>query len=121
MTGIKPEVLWYVATNDFMGPTLMRTDNEKVYFMTDSSTYYAKNGKLKNPKVLFSGDPLLLNVFHAMGIPEGKKSGEVYTLVTKFINFIGSDRGQRLIGEFGKKTFGSALYMNAESVSDVKQ
>ena len=37
MAGLIPSGAWYVATNDFMGPTLIRADKEKGYFMTDSA------------------------------------------------------------------------------------
>ncbi len=114
MAGIKPSGSWYVATNDFMGPTLMRADREKGYFMTDSSTYYVKKNKLKNLQILFSGDPFLLNVYHALGAPQGSRSEEVHKLVIGFIDFIKSESGQKIIGEFGKDKYGSALYMDAE-------
>ena len=115
--GIKPQGSWYVATNDFMGPTLMRADQEKGYFMTDSSTYFVKQRKLKNMKILFKGDPVLINVYHALGTPKGKKPEAVYNLVTKFIVFLKSEEGQKIITDFGKKEYGAALYVNATNVS----
>jgi len=115
--GIKPEGSWYVATNDFMGPTLMRADRKNGYFMTDSSTYSVKKSKLKNMEILFKGDPVLINVYHALGTSEGKKPEAVYDLVTKFIGFLRSDEGQKIITDFGKEEHGAALFMNAADVS----
>lgn len=115
--GIKPEGSWYVATNDFMGPTLIRADRENGYFMTDSSTYFVKMSKLRNIKILFNGDPDLNNVYHALGVPEEKKPKTIYKLVAKFIDFLKSEEGQKIITDFGKKQYGGALYMNAEQAA----
>ncbi len=120
MAGIKPEGAWYAATNDFMGPTLMRADRENGYFMTDSSTYYAKLRGLQNLEILFRGDPVLVNVYHAMGLPENSADKEVSRLVTGFIEFVKSQEGQKIIGEFGKEKYGSPLYMDAEQAASAE-
>jgi tungstate transport system substrate-binding protein len=117
MAGLTPSGSWYVATNDFMGPTLMRADKEQGYFMTDSSTYFAKKSKLKNLEILFGGDPVLINVYHAMGAPEKNADKKIKDLVIRFIEFIKSENGQKIISEFGKDRYGFALYMNAEQAA----
>jgi tungstate transport system substrate-binding protein len=119
--GIKPSGSWYMASNDFMASTLMRADMEKGYFMTDSSTYLAEKGKLKNLEILFRGDPLLINVYHIMSVPAEKRSVEVYRLINRFINFVKSDEGQKIISEFGIKGYGIPLYMNARQAATVAQ
>ena len=113
-TGLIPSGAWYIATNDFMGPTLMRADKEKGYFMTDSSTWYAKKNKIKNLEILYSRDPFLINVYHALGAPEGKKPEKIYRLIKKFIGFLKSEEGQKIIGEFGKKEYGTPLYLDGK-------
>ncbi len=117
MTGVEPSGSWYVATNDFMGPTLLRADKESGYFMTDSSTWFAKKGKIKNIEILFRGDPVLINVYHALGTPQGSRPGEVHKMVTGFIDFVKSEQGQKIIREFGKKEYGYSLYMDAEQAN----
>ncbi len=112
--GLKPSGAWYIATNDFMGPTLMRADKEKGYFMTDSSTWYVKKDKIRNLEILYSGDPLLINVYHALGAPEGKKPEKIYRLIKKFIGFLKSEEGQKIISEFGIKEHGTPLYLNGK-------
>ena len=116
-TGLKPSGAWYVATNDFMEPTLMRADSEGGYFMTDSSTYVAEKSKLQHLEIIFRGDPLLLNVYHALVTPEGSRPGDVFKTANRFIDFIKSEEGQKIIGEFGKKEYGFALYLTAKQAA----
>lgn len=112
MTGIKPKGDWYKITNDFMGPTLAAADREKGYFMTDSSTYYVKKKDLENLKVLFRGDRILVNLYHALCVPEEMASKEVYRVVSGFIRFTASDEGQEIIRNFGMDKHGYCLYMD---------
>ncbi len=113
-TGITPSGSWYVVTGDFMGPTLMRADLLKGYFMVDSSTYYAKRSKIKNLKVLYKGDPMLVNIYHALVVAKGNEADEGVDLAVKFVEFLGSPQGQKIFREYGKNRYGVALYNDAE-------
>jgi len=112
--GIKPHGVWYVVTGDFMGPTLMRADRESGYFMTDSSTFIAKKSKIRNLKVLFKGDPVLVNVYHALVVSPEKYPQANHALAARFVRFISSPGGQKIYREYGKSVYGSALYNDAE-------
>jgi len=114
LAGINPSGSWYIITKDFMGPTLMRADKEEGYFMTDSSTYYVKQSKIKNLKILFKGDPILVNVYHALVASPEKYPKANYTLASKFVNFMSSFEGQKIFGEYGKAKYGTAIYNDAE-------
>lgn len=112
--GINPGRPWYVITQDFMGPTLMRADKELGYFMTDSSTFLARQSKIRNLKVLFKGDPILVNVYHALVATPKEYPQANYYLATKFVRFASSLEGQKIFREHGKAEYGSALYNDAE-------
>lgn len=114
--GVSPESNWYIITHDFMGPTLMRAEREGGYFMTDSSTYYAKRSEIKKLNVLFKGDPILVNLYHALSAPEGMISKDTYGIVTDFIKFIISEKGQEIISAYGKEEYGFSIYMTADQV-----
>ncbi|MDY6791029.1 MAG: substrate-binding domain-containing protein [Thermodesulfobacteriota bacterium] len=114
LTGIKPVGSWYKVTGDFMGPTLLRADKEMGYFMTDSSTFYAKQSKIKNLKILFKGDPILVNVYHALVAAPEKYPQANYGLAARFIKFSSSPAGQKIYKEYGKTKFGTPLYNDAE-------
>ena len=49
---IKPQGDWYVVTKDFMTATLKRANQEKGYFMVDSSTWVADKKDVPNLKIL---------------------------------------------------------------------
>jgi tungstate transport system substrate-binding protein len=112
--GIEPKGDWYVITNDFMGPTLMRADKEKGYFMTDSSTFFVKKPKLQNVQVLFKGDPVLINVYHALVAAPGRSPKAKGALAVKFVDFLKSEQGQKIYRTYGISQYGSALYNDAE-------
>ena len=110
--GIKPEGDWYVVTKDFMTATLKRANTEKGYFMVDSSTWVAEKKNLPNLKVLFKGDQVLVNTYHALVQPAGATPGSA--TAAKFIDFVASPKGHQIIGDYGKKKHGEALYNDAE-------
>jgi tungstate transport system substrate-binding protein len=110
--GLKPEGPWYLITKAFMMATLKKADQVKGYFMTDSSTWVAGKKDLHNLKVLFRGDPMLINTYHGLCLP--KDNGETQVMAAKFIDFLSSDDGQKIIGEFGKRLYGEAMYNDAD-------
>ena len=113
LAGITPSGSWYIVTHDFMGPTLMRADREQGYFMTDNSTYYVKKAKIKHLVPLFMGDPILINVYHAL-MPNPKRYPKRNTvLARRFIDFVASPEGQKIIRRYGEKKFGRPLYQDA--------
>jgi tungstate transport system substrate-binding protein len=110
--GIKPAGGWYVVTKDFMTATLKRANDEKGYFMVDSSTWVAEKKNMPNLKVLFKGDKALVNTYHALGQPPGATPGAA--IGVKFIEFVASPKGQKIIREYGQDKYGEGLYNDAE-------
>jgi tungstate transport system substrate-binding protein len=109
--GIVPSGDWYIVTKDFMSATLSRANDEKGYFMTDSSTWISDRNNLSNLKVLFKGDKVLINTYHALCQAEGATSGA--SIAAEFIDFVASEKGQNLIGNYGKEKYGEGLYNDA--------
>jgi tungstate transport system substrate-binding protein len=109
--GIVPSGDWYIVTKDFMSATLSRANKEKGYFMTDSSTWISDRKNLSNLKVLFKGDKVLINTYHALCQPEGATPGA--SIAAEFIDFVASEKGQSLIGNYGKEKYGEGLYNDA--------
>jgi tungstate transport system substrate-binding protein len=108
---IIPSGDWYIVTKDFMTATLKRANDEKGYFMTDSSTWVAEKKNMANLKVLFKGDKFLINTYHTLSQPEGATPGAVWAI--KFIDFVASDEGQKIIQDYGKDRYGEGLYNDA--------
>jgi tungstate transport system substrate-binding protein len=109
--GISPSGEWYVVTKDFMTATLKRAHDEKGYFMTDSSTWVAEKRNLPHLKILFRGDKFLVNRYHALCQPEGVTPGAA--IAAKFIDFVSSERGQKIVRDYGKNLYGEGLYNDA--------
>ncbi|QJB57804.1 substrate-binding domain-containing protein [Pseudodesulfovibrio sp. zrk46] len=109
--GIIPSGDWYIITKAFMMATLKQANEINGYFMTDSSTWVAGKKEMGNLKVLFRGDPFLINTYHALAMPNGAPNHE---LAMKFINFLGSKDGQAIIENYGKDLYGEGMYNDAE-------
>ena len=110
-TAISPSGDWYVVTKDFMTATLKRANNEKGYFMTDSSTWAAEKKNLPSLKILFRGDKFLVNTYHALSQPAGATPGA--STAAKFTDFVASEKGQKIIRDYGKELYGEGLYNDA--------
>jgi tungstate transport system substrate-binding protein len=119
LAGMVPSDDWYVVTNAFMIATLKRANDEKGYFMTDSSTWVAEKNNMPQLKVLFRGDKALVNVYHAMCLPEGASPGAASA--AQFIQFVASGQGQKILREFGKDKFGEGLYNDADYARKYEQ
>jgi tungstate transport system substrate-binding protein len=106
--GIIPNGPWYLVTKNFMMATLKAADVQKGYFMTDSSTWVAARKDIANLKILFRGDPFLINTYHALCQPQGATPEQ--PLAAKFIDFVVSAEGQKLIKEYGQAKYGEGIY-----------
>lgn len=109
--GLTPQGDWYIVTKDFMTATLKRANQGKGYFMVDSSTWVAEKPQVPNLKILFKGDKLLVNTYHALCQPAGATPGAA--LAAKFIAFAASPAGQQIIKDYGKDRYGEGLYNDA--------
>ncbi|HZE21670.1 MAG TPA: substrate-binding domain-containing protein [Desulfobaccales bacterium] len=109
--GIKPAGPWYIVTRDFMTATLKRANQGKGYFMVDSSTWVAEKKAMPHLKVLYRGDKMLVNTYHALCQPAGATPKAA--LAAKFIAFVASPAGQQIIKDYGKDRYGEALYNDA--------
>jgi tungstate transport system substrate-binding protein len=109
--GITPQGDWYVVTKDFMTATLKRANQEQGYFMVDSSTWVADKKDVPNLKILFKGDILLVNTYHALCQASGATPGAA--TAAKFIDFVASAQGQKIIQDYGKDKHGEGLYNDA--------
>ena len=113
LAGIEPAGDWYGKTGDFMGPTLMRADREDGYFMTDSSTFLSKKAEIENLRILFQGDPMLVNTYHALVASPKRYPQLNHSLEAEFVKFMESSEGQKIYREYVKAQYGMPLYQDA--------
>ena len=108
---------WYLEAGSGMGATLMMTNEKSAYTLTDTSTFMAYNSTYKGnftlvPLVESTTD--LLNVYTAIAENPKKHPGVNCEMANKFINFLVSAEGQKLIGSYGMDKFGKALFFQAK-------
>ncbi len=109
--GLNPAGDWYIVTKDFMSPTMKRANDEQGYFMTDSSTWVAEKTDFPKLKILFRGDKMLVNTYHALCQPPGVTAGAAWA--SRFIDFVASEQGQKIIREYGQDRYGEGIYNDA--------
>jgi tungstate transport system substrate-binding protein len=111
--GIDPAWPGYYSSGDFMAASLRRADRDGAYFLTDNSTWVVLRPELETLEVLFSGDPRLVNAYHALLSP-GSASAE---LAGRFLDFVAGPEGQAVLREFGRAQYGAPLYLDASEVA----
>lgn len=106
--GVQPAGAWYIVTRDFMTASLKRANAEKAHFMSDSSTWIMEKGVAPDLAILYRGDKFLVNTYHALTAPPGATAGR--DTAEKFVTFVASPAGQKIIADYGRDRFGEGLY-----------
>lgn len=109
--GIEPSGSWYIVTNDFMTASLKKANLENAYFMTDSSTWVAEKTVAPKLEILYRGDKFLVNTYDALASAAGATPGR--ETAVKFIQFVASETGQKIIRDYGKNKYSEPLYNDA--------
>lgn len=107
--GIAPSVSWHLESGQGMGATLRIASEKAAYTITDQATYLSLRSTL-HLDTTFQEDPQLLNVYHAILVnpdrwPEVNQVGAV-----ALADYLISEQGQRIIGQFGLEEFGQPLF-----------
>jgi tungstate transport system substrate-binding protein len=113
--GFEPDWAGYYASGDFMAASLRMANRDGAYFLTDNSTWVALRAELDGLAVLFSDDPRLLNVYHALISAEGDAAAR--KLAERFVDFVSGPAGQAAIRAFGRDRYGASLYLDASEVA----
>jgi tungstate transport system substrate-binding protein len=103
--GIAPSGSWYIKTGQGMGPTLVIADQKNAYTLSDRGTFLAT--KNLDSKILVQGDPQLQNPYHVIVV---KHAGTNVGCAKAFSDWITSAPTQKLIGQFGSRQYGQALF-----------
>ena len=98
---IKPEGIWYAAAGQGMAAVLRIADDKQGYTLTDRGTQIAFTNKI-SLKINFEGDPVLFNPYHVMAVNPVKHPHVKYDLAKKYIDFVISEQGQKIIADFKK-------------------
>ncbi len=107
--GISPAGGWYLSLGQGMGDTLRIADEKGAYTLTDRGSYlfFAARGKV-DLRIVLEGDKRLLNPYGVIAVNPKRHPHVKYDLAMKYVTFLTSPEGQRLIGSFrvkGKQLF----------------
>ncbi|HEX3013335.1 MAG TPA: substrate-binding domain-containing protein, partial [Methanobacterium sp.] len=102
---------WYIESGKGMGDTLILANEKNAYTLTDSGTYlsFSKDAKIQLVPLITSGKDLL-NVYTAIPVNPQKFPKTNIQGAENFVNFLMSQEGQEIIGNFGKATVGQSLF-----------
>jgi len=107
---IKPEgQKWYQQTGLGMGQTLNVAAEKKSYTLADRGTWLSLQQKLGLP-ILKEGDPILLNVYHVIGVNPAKWPKVNADGAKAFSDFMISAETQGIVKTFGVEKYGGALF-----------
>lgn len=99
--GIQPVDAWYIRAGQGMGAVLKIADEKQAYTLTDRGTQIAYADKI-SLTVVFEGDDALFNPYHVMAVNPEKHQYVNYDLARKYIEFVTSAEGQKIINTFCK-------------------
>lgn len=108
--GVEPEGDWYISAGQGMGAVIQMTDEMQGYTLTDRATYLSMKNEL-DLTVLVEGDEKLFNQYGVIAVNPDKNSKINHDGAQKFVEWILSEKGQALIGEFGVEEFGQSLFI----------
>ena len=106
---IEPKWDNYIVTGLGMGQVLNMANEKNAYTLTDRGTYLSMKDKLEL-QVVCEKNPILINQYSLIMLNSEKinfKKEEAKI----FIDWMLSERGQKLIGEFGKEKYGQSLFI----------
>ncbi|HYF84600.1 MAG TPA: substrate-binding domain-containing protein [Clostridia bacterium] len=100
--GLKPQgEAWYKEAGQGMGDTLTMASEMGAYTLSDSGTWYAFQDKV-DLKIVVEGDPVLFNPYGVIAVNPEKYPNIHNKAAMAFIDFITSEEGQKIIGDYKK-------------------
>jgi tungstate transport system substrate-binding protein len=96
---LEPSGKWYCSVGSGMGQTLTIAEEMRGYVLTDRATYIKFRTKI-SLEVMVQGDELLQNPYAIIAVNPQRHKHAKYELVMKFIEFLISDAGQKLIADY---------------------
>lgn len=100
---LSPSGRWYIQAGQGMGAVLKMADEMSAYTLSDRGTVIAFEDKI-DLVLLYQGDESLFNPYHVMAVNPEKHAHVNYGLAMKYIDFVISEEGQRLIKDFKIKS-----------------
>jgi tungstate transport system substrate-binding protein len=107
---IEPAGDWYISAGKGMGAVIQMADEMKAYTLTDRATYLSMRDKV-NLEISVEQDPALYNQYGVIAVNPDKNDKINKEGAQAFVDWILSEKVQKLIGEFGTDKFGQSLFI----------
>ncbi|MBR4944066.1 MAG: substrate-binding domain-containing protein [Peptococcaceae bacterium] len=106
---IEPAGEWYVSAGAGMGDVLKMADEKQAYTITDRATYLSMVDTL-DLEIVCEKDTDMLNPYGVITVNPEKNDQINEEGAKAFADWLVSENGQKMIGEFGVEEFGSPLF-----------
>ena len=110
--GLNPKGSWYLEAGAGMEAVLRIANEKQAYCLTDRGTYLAHQ-KEYELTIVTEGDKEMFNPYHVMLVSPSKYPFVNNSLARKFSDFLTSERGQKMIAEYGVDKYGQPLFYPA--------
>lgn len=108
--GMEPAGDWYVSAGSGMGDVLKMADEMQGYTISDRATYLSMKDDL-DLVIVCEKDANMLNPYGVLTVNPEKNDQINAEGATAFAEWLISERGQALIGEFGVEEYGQPLFV----------
>lgn len=100
---------WYLSVGKGMGETLVLASQKGAYTLTDEGTFLAFRSQLNLVPLITSGGSLL-NRYSAIAVNPAKNPNVNIVQAHRFMNWLISDEGMKIVGDYGKDKYGKSLF-----------
>ena len=103
----------YMESGQGMGATLTMANEKQAYCLTDRGTWLKQSQDSENDyslEIICEGGKELLNQYGVIAVNPEKYPEVINEAANKFIEWITSEKVQKLIGEYGVEEYGQALF-----------
>lgn len=109
LLNIQPSGDWYISAGKGMGAVIQMADEMKAYTYSDRATYLSMKDKI-DMDIVVEGDQYLFNQYGVIAVNPNKNDKINKEGAQAFVDWILSDKTQKLIGQFGVDKYGQALF-----------
>lgn len=108
--GIEPSGNWYVSAGKGMGAVIQMANEMKAYTISDRATYLSMKDK-SELEIIVEKDTKLYNQYGVIAVNPDKNDKINKEGAQAFVDWILSEKTQKLIGEYGVAEYGEGLFI----------
>jgi tungstate transport system substrate-binding protein len=107
---VEPAGDWYVSAGKGMGAVIQMADEMKAYTISDRATFLSIADNVDS-EIIVEQDPKLYNQYGVIAVNPDKNDKINSLGADAFVEWILSDKAQKLIEEFGVEEYGQPLFI----------